>query len=234
MRDLISWAVAFIFYGFGLGVLQVPNPKRVIASKVFFILGAVSASGVSIMSLISISDNLVTRLIISFCVFGFIGAATVEAIRFAAHTEPTKSEIPPAFVSANVELKKAAKQLSNEILQFVSDRNSNRPQFPMLDPTGIKANKDGTVAKKSLSAYNKFKEERDRQNQITLNYYQETQNDFIQRYSVRYQNILNDLVRQDVDLTGGYTAIRAQTNPLTMQGAAVWLGGLAEQLPDTK
>ncbi len=92
MRELISWTVALVFYGFGLGVLQVPNSKRIIASKVFFVLGAITASGASIMSLVSLTDNLPARLIVSFCVFGLIGAGTIEAIRFAGHTQKIEPE----------------------------------------------------------------------------------------------------------------------------------------------
>jgi multisubunit Na+/H+ antiporter MnhG subunit len=87
VRELFSWAVVLVFYGFGLGVLQVPNPKRIIASKICFVLGVIAASGASIISLISLSDNLSVRLFVSFCVFGLIGAVTVEAIRFAEHTQ---------------------------------------------------------------------------------------------------------------------------------------------------
>lgn len=94
MRELFSWAIVLVFYGFGLGVLQVHNPKRIIASKVFFVLGAISASGASIMALVSLSDNLWVRLIASFCVFGLVGAGTIEAIKFAGHTQNLESDSP--------------------------------------------------------------------------------------------------------------------------------------------
>jgi len=87
VRELISYAVALIFYGFGFGVLQVPNPKRVIASKICFVLGAMFASGATIMWGFSSSDNLWVRITASFFVFGLIGVGTVEAIRFAGHTQ---------------------------------------------------------------------------------------------------------------------------------------------------
>ncbi len=101
MRELISYAVALVLYGFGLGVLQVPNPKRIIASRVLLVLGAVSASGASFMWLTSASDRLWGRALLSILVFGLIGWATVEAIRFAGHTEPlaaspASSPLPPA------------------------------------------------------------------------------------------------------------------------------------------
>jgi multisubunit Na+/H+ antiporter MnhG subunit len=92
VRELISWAVVFAFYGFGLGVLQVPNPKRIIAARVFFVLGAISATGATIMSGVSLSDNLWIRLTVSFFLFGLIGAGTIEAIRFAAHTQKVETD----------------------------------------------------------------------------------------------------------------------------------------------
>ena len=135
----------------------------------------------------------------------------------------------------NKELKIQVNQLSNEILQFVADRNSNRPEIEPIDISEIKPSKDGKgIAKESAAAYEKYAAERKRQGQMVESYYQETQNEFIKRFGTRYQNILNDLNRRGIDLNNGYTVFRAQTNPLTMQGAAVWLGGLAEQLPDTK
>ena len=72
-----------------------PNPKRIIASRVFFVLGAISATGASIMGLSSLSDNFWIRFIAGFFVFGLIGAGTVEAIRFAGHTEQIA---PPTVV----------------------------------------------------------------------------------------------------------------------------------------
>jgi hypothetical protein len=52
-----------------------------------FVLGALSASGASIMWLMSI-DRLGMRAIASIIVFGLIGWGTVELFRFAGHTEP--------------------------------------------------------------------------------------------------------------------------------------------------
>jgi hypothetical protein len=103
VRELISWSVVLVFYGFGLGVLQVPNPKRIIASRVFFTIGAIIAIGAGIMSGISLSDNFWVRSITCFFIFGLIGAGTVEAIRFAGHTEqlePTGSQKPKGSQNA--------------------------------------------------------------------------------------------------------------------------------------
>jgi hypothetical protein len=96
MRDLLTWSVTLIFYGFGLGVLQVPNPKRVIAAKAFFVFGALWGIGVTSMWAVSTSRGWLFRLIFEFALFGLIGAGTVELFRFANYTEP----IPEPPISA--------------------------------------------------------------------------------------------------------------------------------------
>lgn len=136
-------------------------------------------------------------------------------------------------LSENLELKNQANQLSNEILQFLSDRNDNVPKLPSIDISGIMPSKNGMADKNSV-AFKRYLEERERQYQITGAYYQETQNEFIKRYGVRYQNTLSDLARHGVALKVNDNFFAAQTNPITMQRAAMRLSELAERLPDTK
>ncbi len=88
MREFISYSVALLMYGLGIAVLQVPNPKRIIASRILFALGAIVAVGASSMWLESVSERLWVRALLSILVCGVIGWATVEVIRFAGHTEP--------------------------------------------------------------------------------------------------------------------------------------------------
>src|SRR6185295_8200227 len=94
MRELLTWGVTLIFYGFGLGVLQVPNPKRVIAAKAFFLFGALWGIGVTSMWAVSTPRNWLFRLVFEFAILGLIGAGTMELFRFANHTELMPAPVP--------------------------------------------------------------------------------------------------------------------------------------------
>jgi|ERR1043165_4196 hypothetical protein len=93
LKEIISYGFAVAFCGCGLAVLQVPNPKRIGAAKVLFLLGALSASGASIMWLVNI-DNGSVRALVSILAFGLIGWGAVELFRFAGHTEPITQTNP--------------------------------------------------------------------------------------------------------------------------------------------
>ncbi len=118
-----------------------PNPKRILASKVFFVLGAITASGASIMSLVSLSDNLWVRLFVSFSIFGLIGAGTIEAIRFAGHTQTldpntnakaqdTKPDTSFVSTPPNTELK-------NEVTKFVISLHDFDQRMKRLKPPDL-------------------------------------------------------------------------------------------------
>ena len=170
MRELISYAVALILYGFGLGVLQVPNPKRIIASRILFALGALSALGASIMWLGSVSEKLWVRALVSILICGLIGWATVEAFRFAGHTEPfvvppspSPSPSPSPLVSLPsppvptpeiASLVPLTKKTATE-----SPRSQVHPKQPSTvnqtmtnSPSGIQAGGDVTIGGKPPSA----------------------------------------------------------------------------------
>src|SRR5262245_38943326 len=107
VRDLVTWTAALVFYGFALGVLQVPNPHRVVVSRICCILGGVSAIGASAVSLASISDTFWPRVLASFLWCGMIVTATVELFRFASHTQPLEPSAPSA-TPAPVEVQRSA------------------------------------------------------------------------------------------------------------------------------
>lgn len=216
--------------------MQAPNPKRIIASRIFFILSAFFASITFVMLLTIISDNFWLRIILSFCIFGLIGVGLVEAYIFAGHTEKIEPKVTatPILTTSNVELKKQANQLSNEIIQFVSDRDSNKPQLTWRqDEKMMKKTKEGGLTiNRNSAAYKRAEEEWNRDSAIQSAYYAKTQNDFVERYAKRYAIIITELEKKGVNLSPKDKSDAHQINPISMQRAAVRLGVLANELPD--
>lgn len=80
-------------------MLQVPNPKRIIFSRVCFVLSGIIGSIAFIMLIATYINNPLYRVVASFCIIGAIGALVVEAYLFAGHTE----KIEPKAIEANTQ-----------------------------------------------------------------------------------------------------------------------------------
>jgi hypothetical protein len=131
MRELLTWGATLVFYGFGLGVLQVPNPKRVVAAKVFFVFGALWGIGVTSMWAISTPRNLAFRLVFEFLLIGLIGAGTIELFRFANYTEPIPKKDSPIPEEVAKILKSAERRAALRFKEITVEGDLNSSQITL-------------------------------------------------------------------------------------------------------
>jgi hypothetical protein len=98
MQEILSWGLIVAFVAIGLGVLQVPNPKRAIAAKMFFSLAAIILGVKIFMWANSPSHGLMFRIVACALGFAALGIMLTLAFWFAGQTQDSNpaDATPPA------------------------------------------------------------------------------------------------------------------------------------------
>lgn len=146
----------------------------------------------------------------------------------------SQPEIITRVPTSNIELKKQANQLSNEILQFLSDRKANEPRVSFKFDEKMMSKKNGTeTVNRNSAAFKRATEAWQRDGEESSRYYEKMGRDFAERYASRYENIVVDLEKKGAKRTPIDDIGSPQTNPITIEKAAIRLGVMANELPDT-
>ncbi|MCA1625277.1 MAG: hypothetical protein LC778_16060 [Acidobacteria bacterium] len=163
-----------------------------------------------------------------------IGGGFGALLWWGIYKQPqSKPEITTVLTPPNIELKKQANQLSNEMLQFISDRRANEPKITWRHDEKMMRKKNGVeTLNRNSAAFKRALEEWNRDNEESSKYSNKMRTDFVERFGVRYEIIIKELENRGAKLTTIDKIDAAQTNPIIMERAAIRLGVLANELPD--
>lgn len=213
--------VVGIILSISFGVLQMNDFKL---AKKWFLVAAIIAWGEVFMFGWFTSSSAGIRLLIVFVASGLIAIGLVEAFRYVVGKQDAQIAMQP---QSNIELKMRANKLSDDILQFASDKQLSEPKRADFNYNEKVVNQNSAAFKRAMKEWN-------RNNEESALYYKRMQDDFLNRFGGEYAGVIDDLKKQGAEVESKDNFAYAMTNSLSMKNAAMRLKLLANQIPDTK
>ena len=133
------------------------------------------------------------------------------------------------FALSNIELKRQAQQLCDDMLRFAEDQETNN-SFDLFNFNSNRQPKDPNSPAAIKRANQKFA----RQAQESIERSNKVRNDFTQRFGVRYTTIKKELEKRGANPRDIEDFEIIHTNPYTIKRAAIQISAIANLLPDNE